>query len=88
MGKRSRNRRQVTLVKETGKFYPSEAPYFIPNLIEVNVAHSLVFYVMFYWSLFVLFHLAYILSADPKHNDSHFLFGIFKLFLVWIPSQQ
>jgi hypothetical protein len=48
MGKRSRNRRQVTLVKETGKCYPSEAPYFIPNLIEVNVAHSLVLYAMFY----------------------------------------
>ena len=48
MGKRSRKSQTGDTSEGTRNILPFETPYFIPNLIEVNVAHSLVFYVMLY----------------------------------------
>ena len=56
-----------------------------PVVIEVRAARSLLFYVMFCISLFVLFPLAIVLSV-LRFMDSDCLFGVFGLFLVIVES--
>jgi hypothetical protein len=58
------------------------APEFIPVFSEVRVTRSLVICVMLCRSLFVLFHLAILLSV-LRVSDSDKPFGIFKLFVMY-----
>jgi hypothetical protein len=52
----------------------------LPVFSGVRVARSLVFYVMFCRSMFVLFLLAIVLSVLLRFTFSDYPFGIFKLF--------
>ena len=56
--------------------YPSRAPEFTRVFCGVHVARALVFYVVFYRSLFVFFILSVFL-----YTASDYSFGMFKLFL-------
>jgi hypothetical protein len=56
-----------------------------PVFSGVRVTRSLVLYVMFCRSLFVLFLLAFVLSVLLRFTDSDDPFGIFKLFLKTLP---
>jgi len=63
-----------------GAAHPSGAPEFTLVFSGVRDARFLYFCVMFYRSLFVLFHLVIVLSV-LRFTDSDYPFDIFKLFL-------
>jgi hypothetical protein len=79
MGNESRTMSNTTVTTggaETG--YRSGKPEFTPVFSRVRVAHYLVFYVVFYRSVFVLF--AIILYDFRQFTASDYSFAILKLF--------
>jgi len=70
----------VSLVDQEQLIFPDHlsSP---PVFSEVLVAQSLVFFVVFCRSLFVLLLLTIVLSALLQFTASDYFFGIFKLFL-------
>jgi len=68
-----------------GTAYPSGAPEFTPFFSAVRVTRSLVLFLMFCRSLFVLFLLAIVLSV-LWYTDSDYPFGVFKIFFdIYMP---
>jgi hypothetical protein len=78
--------RLIRLVEQDMNCLPFRSIWVHPPVISgVHVALSLVFYLVFYRSFFVLFSpsiLAIELSALLPITDSDYPFGIFKLFLI------
>ena len=68
-------------------FTPSGTTESTPGFNRARVARSFVFCVMFcrsLFALFVLFILAIMLSVLPRFTDSDYLFGIYKLFFIYL----
>ena len=66
----------------TGTASPSRAHALPPVFNRVHVAQSLVFYVVFCRSLFVLFLLVIVLSVLLRFTASNYMFGILDLRLL------
>ena len=71
---------QIVATSAAGIVYPSGAPSLPPVYSGVRVTQSLVLYVMFCRSLFVLFLLAIVLFVLLSFTDSDYPFDIFELF--------
>jgi len=67
-----------------GTVYPFRVPEFIPGFMWVRVTRSSVFYAWFWISFFVLFLLAIVLNALLWYTASYYLFGISKLFILYV----